>query len=305
MSEAASFLAPLIAEYLHYLRHERQYSPNTLSGRGRDLARFGQYCAKAALREPGQIDSHLVRGFVTALHREGRDPVTLHRYLSSVRSFLGYQVRLRRLDANPAAGVRAPKIRRKLPGVISADALTAALNQAIGGPTAALDRAIAELLYSAGLRLSELHGLDAAGLNHGERELTVTGKGRKQRVVMIGAPARAALDQWLRQRAGLAAPDEPALLVSRGGRRLSRSGIGAALKRWARAAGLPGRIHPHRLRHSFATHLLENSGDLRAVQELLGHAHLTTTQVYTHLDWKRLAKVYDAAHPRAKKVGGK
>lgn len=295
------FLDPLVADYLHYLRHEKKYSPHTLSGRERDLRRFGAYCDKARLKALEQVDSHLVRGFIASLHREGRQAVTLHRDLSSLRAFFTYLLRQGRLPANPAAGVRAPRLRRKLPGVISADALGAALEQPLSGEHAALDRAIVELLYSAGLRLSELHGLDAASLAQGERELTVTGKGSKQRIVMIGSKARAALDAWLAQRALVAGVGETALFVSSRGSRLTRSGIAAALKRWALATGLPGRIHPHRLRHSFATHLLENSGDLRAVQEMLGHAHLSTTQIYTHLDWKRLAQVYDGAHPRAKR----
>jgi len=301
MSAAATLLAPLIAEYLQYLRYEKKYSPHTVSGRAGDLARLQSYAEKSALRSLPQLDAHVVRGFISTLHREGRDPVTLHRYLSSVRSFLGYQVHQRRLEANPAAGVRAPKIRRKLPGVITADALNAALDRPLAGKNATLNRALVELLYSAGLRLAELHSLNADQLSHGERELIITGKGNKQRVVMVGSRARAALDEWLRQRAERATVGESALFVSSAGSRLSRSAIAAALKRWALAADLPGRIHPHRLRHSFATHLLENSGDLRAVQELLGHAHLTTTQVYTHLDWKRLAQVYDGAHPRARR----
>lgn len=301
MNPAATFLTPLLDEYLQYLRHERKYSPHTVQGRQRDLRRFAQYCASARFLGLEQLDTHVVRGFIATLHREGRDPVTLQRYLSSLRSFLSYQLKRQRLSANPAVGVRAPKVRRKLPGVISADALSAALNQSAHNPALVLERAIAELLYSAGLRLSELHALDLAAVSHGERELVITGKGRKQRVVLIGTPARQALDAWLRERAERAGIGEAALFVSSRGGRLSRSAIGAALKRWALQSGLPGRIHPHRLRHSFATHLLENSGDLRAVQEMLGHAHLTTTQVYTHLDWKRLAQIYDAAHPRAKR----
>jgi integrase/recombinase XerC len=301
MTETASFLQPLIDEYLRYLAHERKYSPRTIDGRRRDLVRYASYCAGAGLRALQQIDGHGVRAFIAALHREGRDPVTLHRYLSSVRALLGYQVRQRRLEANPALSVRAPRVRRKLPGVIGADALNAALDRPLSGRDAVLDRAIVELLYSSGLRLGELHALDCEAVDHGQTELSIVGKGGRQRLVLIGARARAALDAWLPQRAMRAAPGETALWVSARGTRLSRSGIAAALKRWARQSGLPGRIHPHRLRHSFATHLLENSGDLRAVQEMLGHAHLTTTQVYTHLDWKRLAQIYDRAHPRAQR----
>jgi len=294
-----------IADYLGYLLHEKKYSPHTRDAAARDLAKFTGYCARARVLQLVQIDQHLVRAFVAAEHRAGRDPATLQRYLSSLRGFFRHQLRAGRLQANPAVGVRGPKVRRKLPGVISADDLNEALDrgpEGADGHWAERDQALVELFYSSGLRLAELQGLDAAELDAGQRELTVTGKGRKQRIVMIGAQARAALDRWLRRRPEAAPADEPALFVSRLGRRLSRAAIGQRLKGWARSAGLPAQLHPHRLRHSFATHLLESSGDLRAVQEFLGHANLSTTQIYTHLDWKRLAQVYDQAHPRAKRV---
>lgn len=301
MSEAEKSLDSLIADYLAYLRHERNYSAWTCGGRQRDLQRFSAYFAAAKLSVLKDIDSHLVRGFTSTLHRQGLQPATLHRYLSSLRSFLRYQVELGRLEANPATSVRAPKLRRKLPGVISADELNAALDRQAEGDIAERDRAIVELFYSAGLRLAELHGLDAEPLSRGQRQVIVTGKGNKQRVVMIGGKARQALDVWLKLRPHYAAVQERALFVSRAGKRLSRNSIGLRLKAWAKKAGLASRLHPHRLRHSFATHLLENSGDLRAVQELLGHANLSTTQIYTHLDWKHLARAYDEAHPRAKR----
>ncbi len=303
-SEKESFLAPLINEYCDHLAQEKHYSPNTIESAQRDLKLFTAYCSKARINSFNNIDLHTVRGFIAALHREEHQPVSLHRYLSILRGFFKYQIRRGRMSANPAVGVRAPKFRRKLPGVITADELNAALDQPPDGDDDKRDHAIVELFYSCGLRLAELHGLDASALSAGQTELTVLGKGRKERVVLVGKQAREAIDAWLEVRAKRAAAGEPALFVGRGGGRFARASIGVALKRWAFRRGLGVNLHPHRLRHSFATHLLENSGDLRGVQELLGHANLSTTQIYTHLDWKHLAKVYDQAHPRAKRKPG-
>jgi integrase/recombinase XerC len=300
-SEPESFLAPLITEYCAYLAQEKHYSPHTIESAQRDLRLFSDYCAKARVTSLAPIDVHTVRGFIAALHREGRQPVSLHRYLSMLRGFFKYQIRRGRMVANPGVGVRAPKFRRKLPGVITADALNEALDQPAGDEDDIRDGAIVELFYSCGLRLSELHAINAVVLSAGQTEFTVLGKGSKERVVHVGRKARLVLDQWLKIRDQRAAAGEPALFIGRGGRRLSRASIGPALKRWAIRHGLAVNLHPHRLRHSFATHMLESSGDLRGVQELLGHANLSTTQIYTHLDWKHLAKVYDQAHPRAKK----
>lgn len=307
-AQASSFLAPLVAEYLAALVHERRSSPHTVAAARRDLDAFAAHCQRAALTRLEQIDHHLVRSHVAARHRGGLQPVSLHRELSTLRSFFRWQLRQGRLGANPAQAVRAPKLRRKLPEVIAAEPLNEALNrgqaQAATQTDDALvrDQAVVELFYSAGLRLAELHGLDVQAVG-ADGELTVTGKGRKQRVVMVGTQARAALQAWMAARAACADAGETALFVSRRGSRLSRAAIGRLLRTWALRNELGAHLHPHRLRHSFATHLLENSGDLRAVQELLGHAHLSTTQVYTHLDWQRLATVYDAAHPRARKGG--
>lgn len=294
-------LRAALDDFLGYQQHERRYSPRTVSGRARDLEPFLQWCARARIQQLREITSEHVRQYLMGRHRDGLQPVTVQRHLSSLRSWLAYLVRQHRLDANPARAVRSPKVRRKLPGVIGADELAHALDQAPQDDLDCRDHAMVELFYSAGLRLAELHGLDAAALGHGVRELTVTGKGRRQRVVMIGAKARAALDAWLEARPQYAAPGEPALFVGSRGARIGRGTINQRLKHWALRRGLPSRLHPHRLRHSFATHLLENSNDLRAVQELLGHANLATTQIYTHLDWKRLASVYDDAHPRARR----
>lgn len=298
------FLGPLIAEYLGYLQHERRVSAHTIMATRRDMTAFAGYCEQVRLLRLEQIDSHLIRGYIATQHREGHQPVSLHRYLSTLRGFFRWQLRQQRLAANPAQAVRAPKLRRRLPQVIAAEPLNAALDRGLKAEAddalAQRDQAVIELFYSAGLRLAELQGLDLQALTAGG-ELTVTGKGRKQRVVMVGAQARRALDAWLRIRGEYADADEPALFVSIRGSRLSRNAIAQRLRAWALRHELGVHLHPHRLRHSFATHMLENSGNLRAVQELLGHAHLATTQIYTHLDWQHLATVYDAAHPRAKR----
>ncbi len=298
--EPPAFFEPLIAEYLDYLTRERRYSPHTRLASASDLAQFAEYCGKARITALQQVDSHLVRAWISSQHRAGREPVSLHRYLSTLRSFLRLQLRKGRLTANPAQAVRAPKLRRSLPQVIAAEPLGQALDQLPEDELGIRDRAMVELFYSAGLRLAELQTLDIDAIADGH-ELRVTGKGDKQRVVMIGRQARSALAAWVQLRGQYAKADEAALFVSKRGDRLSRTSIGQRLKTWAQQANLGVPLHPHRLRHSFATHLLENSGDLRAVQELLGHAHLSTTQIYTHLDWQRLASVYDQAHPRAKR----
>jgi integrase/recombinase XerC len=299
-ADCACLQTPL-ADYLDYLRHQKRYSPRSCEAAARDLAGFSVYCAQAHVSDLRRIDTHLIRAYIGARHRGGLQPASLHRHLSSLRGFFRHQLRLGRIDANPAQTVRAPKLRRRLPAVIGADVLTGALDRPPEDDLQQRDQAMIELFYSAGLRLAELHGLDAVAVDAGQTEITILGKGRKERRVMIGRPARLALDAWLRQRPAHAAAGEPALFVSQRGTRLSRAAIGQRLKAWAARAGLGVHLHPHRLRHSFATHLLESSGDLRAVQELLGHAHLSTTQIYTHLDWKRLAAVYDDAHPRARR----
>lgn len=297
-------LGTLLADYLAYLQIERKAPETTRSAVAREGALFLGYCRECGIRDPGRVDVHTVRGFLTRHHRRGLQPPTLRRYLSCVRSLFRYALGHGAVSHNPAAGVRGPKGQRRLPKVIGAEDLGNALDRDSEPGIDTRDQAMVELFYSSGLRLAELHGLDvppgstSAGFPD---ELRVTGKGAKQRIVPVGAKARAAIDLWLRERALLADSGERALFVSRRGTRLSRGQIGVTLKRWAVARGLPATLHPHKLRHSFATHLLEGSGDLRAVQELLGHASLSTTQIYTQLDWKRLASAYDAAHPRARR----
>lgn len=292
-----------LARYLRHLRVERQSPATTISAVARECGFFIEYCRERGIGEPDRVDIHTVRGFLTHSHRKGLQPPTLRRYLSCVRGLFRYLVRCGELGHNPAVGVRGPKGARTLPKVIPAEDLATALDQPASNAFERRDRAMVELFYSAGLRLAELHQLDvppdvASGFPD---ELRVIGKGDRERIVPVGSHARVALDAWLRDRVTIAASGERALFTGPRGGRLGRTQIGTALHRWAIRTGLPAHLHPHKLRHSFATHLLEGSGDLRAVQELLGHARLATTQIYTQLDWKRLAQVYDQTHPRARR----
>jgi integrase/recombinase XerC len=301
MSDA---LARQLETYLKRLASVRRASRATVDGRRRDLEGFSRYAREAALPAPAQLDTHHVRGYVAWLRRQKRGPATVKRHLSSLRGFFRHLVDHGALRANPALEVRAPKSAQPLPKTLTReDAARLVEAPADGSTIATRDRAILELFYSSGLRLAELHGLDLDAFESDLSEVRVTGKGSRQRIVPVGRKAREALRAWLRERPDYAHAGERALFVSRLGRRLSRNSIGARLAYWARRAGLGVRVHPHRLRHSFATHLLEESGDLRAVQELLGHASISTTQVYTHLDFAHLARVYDSAHPRARRKG--
>jgi integrase/recombinase XerC len=295
-------LGPQIATYLERLRSVRRASPATVAGRRRDLERFAGYCREARLTDPAQLDAHHVRGYVAHLRRAKCGGATVRRHLSSLRQFFKSLVDHGALKFNPASEVRAPKQPQALPKTLTKEDAARLVEAPAGdGADVARDRALLELFYSSGLRLAELHGLDASAFESDLSEVRVTGKGSKTRIVPVGRKARDALRAWLRRRAELAAADEPALFVSSRGTRLSRGSIQQRLRHWAQRAGLGVRVYPHRLRHSFATHLLEESGDLRAVQELLGHASIATTQVYTHLDFAHLARVYDSAHPRARR----
>ena len=296
-------LAEQLETYLKRLASVRRASRATVDGRRRDLEGFARYSKEAALPALGQLDTHHVRGYVAWLRRQKRGPATVKRHLSSLRGFFRHLVDHGALRANPALEVRAPKSAAPLPKTLTKeDAARLVEAPAAGGSgIATRDRAILELFYSSGLRLAELHGLDLDAFESDFSEVRVTGKGSRQRIVPVGRKAREALRAWLRERPDYATAGERALFLSRRGSRLSRNSIGTRLAYWARRAGLGVRVHPHRLRHSFATHLLEESGDLRAVQELLGHASISTTQVYTHLDFAHLSRIYDAAHPRARR----
>lgn len=296
MSEAATPLAAAAAEYLDYLKVARRASTHSIAAARADLARFVETAAERGVSSPEKVDVHLVRAFVARRRKLGLAATSVQRELSSLRSLFRHLCRRGLINANPAAEVRAPKSVRKLPGTFEKEPLAAALDNSDSQIAHPRDHAIAELLYSCGLRLAELQTLTVAQFDAGFTEVRVTGKGSKTRIVPVGAKASAAIQHWLQQQP---ASGGMPLFRGRNGAPLSRSSIAQGLKRWARAAGLAGRVHPHRFRHAFASHLLEESADLRAVQELLGHANLATTQIYTHLDFDRLAKVYDAAHPRA------
>ena len=285
-----------IAHYLDHLRVERNASPHTLDGYRRDLAALSAWC-EAQARDPLALGGEDIRAFVAAEHRRGLSPKSLQRRLSAVRSFYAWLLKHRRIVASPAAAIRAPKAPRKLPQVLDPDEVQVLVEVPTDVPLGLRDRALLELFYSSGLRLSELCGLRWRDLDLGEGVVTVLGKGSKQRTVPVGSHARNALAAW---RADTGAGDDAPVFPGRNGPITPRA-VQLRLRQLARRQGLFKRVHPHLLRHSFASHVLESSGDLRGVQELLGHADISTTQIYTHLDYQHLAKVYDAAHPRARR----
>ena len=293
--------ATLAREYLEALKSQRRLSPATLRNYAHALNLLLSLLEKEDLQS---VDASQARRFIGALHSRGLSPRTLALTLSAWRGWYHWLVRQHGFKANPLVGLRAPKAKRSLPKALPVETAHRLLEGEEGaGADTARDRAMFELLYSSGLRLAELVALniDDGQLDLRQAEVTVTGKGSKTRTVPVGARAREALKDWIEKRNGIAAPNEKALFVGARGRRISPAVVGARLAAWARRRGLAERVHPHMLRHSFASHVLQSSQDLRAVQEMLGHASISTTQVYTHLDFQALAKVYDAAHPRAKK----
>jgi len=298
---AGSRFAPDVESFLASIAGHAQ---NTQRAYRRDLNRFVRYVEAAEKHGWRDLDVHTVRSFIAAEHRGGKSSASLARMLSSLRALFNFLCERRRLDANPALDVRAPRDARKLPKVLDVDQSAKLLDRPAEGFLDIRDLAMWELLYSSGLRVSELVQLDIADLDLPAREARVLGKGRKERLVPIGRVALAALKRWMSVRAEILKHPVPAVFVGRRGTRLTTRTVQYRLRAWALAQGLDTAVHPHMLRHSFATHLLESSGDLRAVQELLGHSNISTTQVYTHLDFQHLAKAYDAAHPRARRKPG-
>ncbi len=291
-----------VAQYLQHLAAERRLSPHTVAAYQRDLANLTRLAAKKPLAELTVTD---IRGAIVKLRSQSLSAASVARQLSSWRGFYTFACRRLGFAGNPCLGLRPPKAAKALPDILSPDTCSQLLDRApeADDALAARDRAMFELFYSSGLRLSELTGLDLDDVNLQSGEATVTGKGRKTRIVPVGQAALDALSAWLPQRQALLRDPTPALFIGQHGGRLSPRSVQLRLDRWARLAGLGQHVHPHLLRHAFATHVLQSSGDLRAVQEMLGHASISTTQVYTHLDWQHLAKVYDHAHPRARKKG--
>jgi integrase/recombinase XerC len=322
-----------IERFRRYLTVERRCSPHTVAAYTRDLQSLVAYCERTGLDSWTAVDNGHLRSFAARSHASGLGPRSIQRRLSAVRSFYEFLQReahelrsaqasgrappesaetvaadtvpndITRIRSNPGQDVRAPKVARRLPQTLDADQMARLLEIPAGEPFAARDRAIMELLYSSGLRLAEIVGLDIAALDMRDSLVYVLrGKGGKQRVVPVGRMALKAIEQWMAERAGLARPGEQALFVGRSGRRLGRRAVELRVAYWARRQGLSTHVYPHLFRHSFASHLLESGAELRGVQELLGHADIATTQIYTHLDFQHLARIYDATHPRARRA---
>ncbi len=296
------------AEALHidrFLAHlqNRNLSPHTIKNYRRDLSCLSGFCDKQGVAAWADLEVEQVRAYAASLHRRGLAGKSIQRSLSAARAFYRYLLRQGRIERNPVVAVSGPKSAKSLPKTLSVDQAGALLASATEDQDffELRDRAMLELLYSSGLRVAELVALNLQDVDLSEATVRITGKGGKEREVPVGRYACAALNAWLRVRAGQVAPAMRALFINRSGRRLSIRLVQQRVHYWGRRQGLTMRVHPHMLRHSFASHLLESSGDLRAVQELLGHADISTTQIYTHLDFQHLAKVYDRAHPRAKK----
>ncbi len=288
-------------EFIDYLAQTRQLSPHTCSNYRRDLDKLAAFCQERHLANAGAVHAADVRHWVAKLHQGGLGGRSIQRCLSSLRSFYKFRHRHHGENHNPAQGIQAPKSAKRLPKALDTDQVQQLL--AIDGDDwfSCRDRAMLELFYSSGLRLAELVNLDLDSIDLREGLVTVTGKGNKTRSLPVGRMAIKAVRDWLAVRALDVTPDDNALFISRRGRRISHSSIQARLKKYSLQQQLGQSVHPHMLRHSFASHILESSADLRSVQELLGHANISTTQVYTHLDFQHLAKVYDQAHPRAGK----
>ncbi|WP_313158765.1 tyrosine recombinase XerC [Kluyvera cryocrescens] len=293
-------LTPAVTRFLRYLGVERQLSPITLLNYQRQLDAVIEMACAMGLQNWQQCDAAMVRSFATRSRRKGLGAASLALRLSALRSFFDWMVSQGELPANPAKGVAAPKAPRHLPKNIDVDDVNRLLDIDLNDPLAVRDRAMLEVMYGAGLRLSELVGLDIKHLDLDTGEVWVLGKGSKERRLPIGRNAVLWIEHWLDLR-GLFGGDDDALFLSKLGKRMSARNVQKRFAEWGIKQGLNSHVNPHKLRHSFATHMLESSGDLRGVQELLGHANLSTTQIYTHLDFQHLATVYDAAHPRAKR----
>ncbi len=299
--QATDRLQDGLQAFLSHIRFERRLARHTLSNYQRDLERLCGWCREQALDDWDQLTPHHVRAFIAKRHRGGISGKSLQRELSALRSLFRYLIRENLAANNPANGIRAPKSEKRLPNTLDADQLSALLDVTSDNPLILRDLAIMELLYSSGLRLAELVSVNLTAIDSDDATLEVTGKGNKTRRVPVGGKALTAIAAWRRVRGNFAGADEPALFVSRRGTRIQPRTIQQRLRQWALQQGCQQNLHPHMLRHAFASHLLESSGDLRAVQELLGHADISTTQIYTHLDFQHLAQVYDSAHPRARR----
>ncbi len=287
-----------VQAFLSYLQVERRMSAHTLDAYQRDLAALTQWCDAQGINEPQALHGDQLREFIASEHRRGLSAKSLQRRLSACRSFYAWLLKKNVIDNSPAAGLRAPKAPRKLPQVLDADEAVQLVELPTDAPLGLRDRALLELFYSSGLRLSELCAMRWRDLDTASGIVLVHGKGNRERTVPVGSHAMNALQEWRRESGGTG---EKPVFPGRSGGPISQRAVQIRIKQLAQRQGLFKNVHPHMLRHSFASHILESSGDLRGVQELLGHADIATTQIYTHLDFQHLAKVYDAAHPRAKR----
>jgi len=291
----------LAEQFLENLNFVRRLSPHTIKSYRRDLNCLADFCDQESIERWQDLRSHHLRGFAARAHARGLNPRSIQRRLSGVRSFMKYLIREDHLTLNPAVGISAPQVPRTLPNTLDVDQMAALLEIQGDDAVTIRDRAILELLYSSGLRLAELVELDPADVNLDDAMVRVLGKGGKTRLIPVGRKALAAIKNWLRHRSELADQHESALFVGVRGHRISHRSVQSRVRHWALKAGIPQRVYPHLFRHSFATHMLESSQDLRGVQELMGHADISTTQIYTHLDFQHLAQIYDKAHPRARR----
>ena len=296
-----------VKRYRRFMTNERRLSKHTDTNYARDLAALISFCNANGIEDWTSLDPQHLRLFAARAHARGLAPRSIRRRLSAVRSFYQFLLHERAVRSNPAFDIHAPKAPRMLPNTVDADQMARLLEIAAEGALAARDLALMELLYSSGLRLAELAGLNWEHLNLRDRTVRVLGKGRKERVVPVGREAVRTLTAWQASlvsrglRAAQALTAQSPVFIARSGKRLSHRSIQARVAYWGRRQGLGVRVHPHLFRHSFASHLLESSGELRGVQELLGHANIATTQIYTHLDFQHLARIYDATHPRARR----
>ena len=292
----------LLVNFFEQLTVEKRASSHTVASYQRDIKRLQSYCADKAILQWSAITQGDIRAHIASRHRQGMGSSSLQRELSAIRSFYSFLLKNRSVENNPAQQVRAPKQVKKLPKTLDVDQIAGLLGAGTSSVLELRDLAMFELFYSSGLRLSELAALNIEDIDlHDQSLLVRSGKGGKSRLLPIGSKAITALNQWLVQRIKNTLPSEVAIFVTTRGKRLGQRSIELRLALWCKKKGIVGHIHPHMLRHSFASHLLEASQDLRAVQELLGHSNISTTQIYTHLDFQHLAEVYDNAHPRAKK----
>ncbi len=296
----SSFLTGPVEHFLNYLKSEKQLSINTQINYRRQLYALIDLTEGLDITKWQDIDSSAVRLLISRSRQTGLQARSLSLRLSALRSFFDWMVKNDQISANPARGVLNPKLGQHLPKNIDIDEINQLLDIEYNDPLSVRDRAMLEVMYGSGLRLSELVSLNCRELNLTEGEVRVTGKGNKERKLPLGRESIKWIEHWLTMRNDLN-PQDDAVFISKLGKRISPRNVEKRFAQWGVKQGLSSHIHPHKLRHSFATHMLESSGDLRAVQELLGHADLSTTQVYTHLDFSHLSVVYDSAHPRAKR----